>query len=180
MDARLGSGGREPGKLNCGFRGELPSSRAVKPSSITIRQATLGDLEPLASLLDAYRQCYGQAADRDLARSFLRARFERDDSVIFVAVDAAAGLVGFVQLHPSFTSIAAARTFILNDLFVAPEARRQGIGARLVEAAADHARAAGAIRLTLTTALDNQPAQALYLSQAWERDTEHCLLNLAL
>jgi ribosomal protein S18 acetylase RimI-like enzyme len=152
----------------------------VSPDPIDIRQATIADLEPLARLFNGYRRFYGQDEDLDLSRSFLRARFEHQQSVVFMATDPKAGAVGFVQLYPAFSSVAAARIFILSDLFVGAEARRCGIGARLVEAAAAYARAVGAIRLSLTTALDNQPAQALYLAQAWERDTEHCLLTLDL
>ena len=44
----------------------------------------------------------------------------------FVAVADGTG-VGFVQLYPTFTSIGAKRAWVLNDLFVVPEARRRGV-----------------------------------------------------
>jgi GNAT superfamily N-acetyltransferase len=43
-------------------------------------------------------------------------------------------LEAVAQLYPSFSSGAMARIFILNDLFVAPEARRRGAGSALLEA----------------------------------------------
>jgi ribosomal protein S18 acetylase RimI-like enzyme len=52
--------------------------------------------------------------------------------------------------------------FILNDLFVVPGARRSGVARRLLEAAVRYGRGAGAIRLSLATALTNTAAQALY------------------
>lgn len=47
-------------------------------------------------------------------------------------------------------------------LAVRPAGRRQGLGARLVRAATDRARAAGATRMFLEVAEDNAPARALY------------------
>jgi GNAT superfamily N-acetyltransferase len=48
--------------------------------------------------------------------------------------------LGFVQLFPSFSSVRAAAIFVLNDLFVLPSARRIGVGAQLLRAAAEKAR----------------------------------------
>jgi ribosomal protein S18 acetylase RimI-like enzyme len=61
--------------------------------------------------------------------------------------------------------------WILNDLFVLEEARRRGIGEQLITAATDHARQTGAIRLELSTAIDNLKAQALYHRLGWKRET---------
>ena len=47
-------------------------------------------------------------------------------------------------------------------LAVRPEARRQGVGARLVQAAAGRAAGQGAARLFLEVAEDNAAARALY------------------
>jgi GNAT superfamily N-acetyltransferase len=87
---------------------------------------------------------------------------------------------GFVQLFPSFSSVRAAPIYILNDLFVLPSARRAGIGARLLNAAAEHARASGAVRLKLSTAISNTPAQRLYEALGWKRDEEFYEYGLSL
>ena len=68
-------------------------------SAVTVRQAVLADLE-LAPLFDGYRQFYGRAADVAAAESFLRARFEHGESIVFLAHDDAAP-VGFTQLYPA-------------------------------------------------------------------------------
>ena len=72
------------------------------------------------------------------------------------------------------------RTYLLNDLFVAESARRQGVAAALLKAAAELARTWGAASLSLSTALDNAPAQALYESLGWQRDRQFCEYNLTL
>ena len=137
--------------------------------TITLRQATLADLDALVPLFDGYRVFYRQASDPDAARRFLQARFENGQSVLFIALvgDAPAG---FTQLYPSFSSVSMARIFILNDLFVAAAHRQLGLGTRLLAASADYARAVGAIRLTLTTELSNTTAQAVYEAAGWRRD----------
>ena len=99
--------------------------------------------------------------------------------MIFLAeIDGAA--IGFVQLYPSFSSIGTSRTFILNDLFVAPNRRRTGAGRALVEAAIAHARQAEAAGLFLVTGVENTTAQALYEAMGWTRETRFVEYGLSL
>lgn len=147
---------------------------------ITIRQAVLDDLPVVAPLFDAYRQFYGKPADLELAQRFLRARMENRESTVLLALDADGQGAGFVQLYPSFSSVSAQRTWILNDLFVAPAARRTAVGRRLLDAAAQFGREHGAIRLTLSTAHSNEGAQVLYASHGWVRDEQFYVYSLTL
>jgi|GEM_PF-700312 len=123
------------------------------------RRATLDDLERLVRLFDAYRQFYGQSSDLIVARRFLSDRLVRNDSVALIAEDGAGRAVGFVQLYPSFSSILAAPMYVLSDLFVIPDARRRGVGTLLLKSAVETARANGAVRVELATAITNAPAQ---------------------
>lgn len=148
--------------------------------TITVRLATIEDLGQLAPLFDAYRRFYGQPGDLALASAFLAERFRLRESVVLVAEAAPGGLVGFTQLYPAFSSVRAGRLFILNDLFVAPEVRRQGIARMLLVQAEAVAREQGAIGLTLSTAKTNEQAQALYASLGWVRDTEFLEYALTL
>jgi ribosomal protein S18 acetylase RimI-like enzyme len=106
---------------------------------VTIRRADVEDLDLVAPLFDTYRRFYGMTGDPEAARRFLRERIERNESVVFVASENG-NAVGFTQLYPSFSSGAMARIFILNDLFVAPEARRFGVGSALLRKAAEFGR----------------------------------------
>ena len=127
-------------------------------------------VELVAPLFDGYRQFYGQSPNLDGARRFLIERLGRGESVIFAEVEDGRAL-GFTQLYPSFSSVSLKPVWILNDLFVAEDARRRGVGARLLRAARDHALRTGAARLVLSTAVTNTPAQALYEWDGWKRDT---------
>jgi ribosomal protein S18 acetylase RimI-like enzyme len=148
-------------------------------SAIHVRQAVLADLDAVADLFDHYRQFYGQHSDLAAARAFLKARFEHGESTIFLAESEGQAL-GFTQLYPSFSSVSMARVFVLNDLFVATTARRHGVGQALLNVAAVHARQLGAVRLSLTTAVDNVTAQSLYESTEWLRDEKFYTYHLAL
>ena len=137
-----------------------------------MRLPMLSDEDQLVGLFDAYRQFYGQPADLEVARRFLRERAERAESVLLVADAGGAELAGFVQLYPSYSSVGAMRIYILNDLFVSPAHRRRGVARTLLAEAAAFGQAVGAARLELTTAHTNVLAQKLYESMGWRRETE--------
>ena len=147
--------------------------------SVTVRQATVQDLHLIVLLFDAYRQFYRVASDPEGARRFLLERFEHSDSIIFVAFDHAVA-IGFAQLYPSFSSLAMARIFVLNDLFVSPDARGRGAGTALLTAAAEYGRAVGAMRLVLSTETTNATAQSVYEKSGWVRDDQFCVYRLQL
>ncbi|GGD43216.1 GNAT family N-acetyltransferase [Pseudoxanthomonas indica] len=132
-----------------------------------LRRATVTDVDAIAPLFDRYRQFYEQAPDPAKAHDFIQARLSAEESVIFIAENQGQ-VLGFTQLFPSFSSVGAARAWILNDLYVLPEARRQGVARALLGAAADFGRATGAARLELETDHDNRSAQALYRHLGWE------------
>ena len=134
----------------------------------TIRRATVADLDALAPLFDAYRSFYGQPGDLPRARRFLDERIQRGESVVLLAWLGAVAC-GFTQLYPSFSSVRAAKVWVLNDLYVDASARRAGVAQSLLAGAAEFARAEGAIRLVLETMPDNHAAQALYEAQGWRR-----------
>jgi ribosomal protein S18 acetylase RimI-like enzyme len=148
--------------------------------SDTVRRATLADLERLAPLFDAYRQFYAQPSDLALARGFLEERLSKSQSVVLIAESADDEALGFVQLYPSFSSTRAAPIFVLNDLYVAPHARKRGIGTRLLRFAAQTGRELGAVGLVLSTAVSNLTAQRLYESLGWQRETEFYEYRLSL
>lgn len=147
---------------------------------ITVRRAQLADVATVAPLFDAYRQFYGKPSDPELAARFLTERIANGESVVYVAETRDGQAVGFTQLYPSFSSVSAGRIYIVNDLFVAPAARRANVGRALLHAAGEFARGKGALRLSLSTARSNEQAQALYESEGWARDEQYYHYSLAL
>lgn len=142
---------------------------------IRIRRAGPGDLDAIAPLFDAYRVFYRQPSDLPRAHAFMRDRLERGDSAVFIALagpDPSPTPAGFTQLYPSFTSVGAARTWILNDLFVEPTFRKRSVADRLMDEAERFAAADGARSISLLTAQDNAAARHLYERRRWALDEQ--------
>jgi len=169
-EAHRAVGFEESGRL-VHFRKRLERSsvEAADHPLVTLR-LTAEQVELVAPLFDAYRQFYGQPPDPDGARRFLAERLSRGESVVYAVIEGGRAL-GFTQLYPSFSSASMRPIWFLNDLFVAEDARRLGVGGRLLRAARDHALKTGAARLALSTAVTNTTAQALYERDGWRRDT---------
>jgi ribosomal protein S18 acetylase RimI-like enzyme len=87
-----------------------------------------------------------------------------------------------VQLYPLFSSTAARprRLWLLNDLYVAPEARGSGVARSLMQRARQLAEETDAVGLELATAHTNVAAQRLYESLGWRRDEKFPRYELAL
>lgn len=139
--------------------------------TLQAQRADASYLDQIARLFDAYRAFYGQPSNLQQSRDFIAERIARDESAIFLALDASGDALGFVQLYPTFSSIDAHRTWLLNDLFTTPAARGRGVGTLLMNAARAFALSTGAKGLVLETATDNHGAQRLYESLGYVRDT---------
>lgn len=140
-------------------------------SVINVRLANEGDLDQVGDLFNLYRVFYGKDHDVGLARSFVSERFQNNQSVIFVAEDTDRGLIGFVQLYPSFSSVSACATWILNDLYVLESHRQQGAASQLIKRCIDFCKEQKAGSLSLETAMDNKTAQSLYEKIGFEKNT---------
>lgn len=136
-----------------------------------IRTATLEDLDALGPLFDSYRVFYKRQSDLAAAKQFLRERFRKDDSVIFLAISDDGNGIGFTQLYPSFSSVSMQPIYVLNDLFVHRSARGKGIGEALMKHAMEFARGKNCRGLTLETGIDN-PAQHLYERLGFKKDSD--------
>lgn len=163
-----------------------PQPPHLEPAAeLEIVRADLSDLDAVAPLFDQYRVFYRQAPDPAGARAFIEERLTWRDSMIFLA-RLQPGLrtngdgAGFVQLYPSFSSVSMRRIWILNDLFVAPAARRLGVARMLLDRARDFAAEDGAKRIELTTEKTNTVAQALYRAVGYEQDDVFIRLALTL
>lgn len=147
---------------------------------MSIAIATPADLDALLPLFRAYLQFYERSHEQDTVRRFLAQRLSLGDSVLLVARDEQGKAQGFIQLYAFFASLQLAPAWLLSDLFVVPEARRQGVAEALMQAARAHAVASGACGLQLETARDNFAGQALYEKLGYVRDEVFYTYWLAL
>jgi len=131
---------------------------------VEIDSATESDLPELLPLLRGYCDFYGASPSDDGLTAMARALIAgRDaDGMLLVARDGDGVAIGFATVGWKWSSLRAARIAVMEDLFLAPEARGQGAGDALIRACADRAREHGAPVLSWITALDNHRAQAVY------------------
>jgi ribosomal protein S18 acetylase RimI-like enzyme len=125
----------------------------------------------IAKLFDLYRQFYECEPDIELAKLYISERIQNEESAIFLADDNGK-IKGFVQMYPSFCSVDAIKIYILYDLYVVPNSRNSGVGALLMNRAAEHAKEQGASRIDLMTAFGNKPGQHLYEKLGYRRVLE--------
>jgi len=111
--------------------------------TISVKRATLENLNVISELFNSYRVFYKQDSNLDLAVNFISERMK-------------------------------------NNLYVSKDARRLGVGKKLMEAARVFAVENNSKGISLETASDNVNAQALYESLGYERDADvyNYFLNL--
>jgi ribosomal protein S18 acetylase RimI-like enzyme len=140
--------------------------------NIRILRSDPGHLDLLYPLFSQYRTFYQQDTDEKSEREYLSDRMKNGEAVVFLAMRGQDQACGFVLLYPTFDSVVMGRIWVLHDLFVAPEERRQGTGRLLMEAAQEFCRGTGAVRVDLATAVTNTVAKPLYESMGYELDEE--------
>ena len=128
----------------------------------------------LAAVFDDYRVFCG--FERNLAETteFLTKLIRNEESVIFVAMDSESdSVMGFVNLYPSYSSLALQRLWILNDLGVSGAYRGKGVSKALIHKAQEFAKGTNAVRIELKTQVSNTTARNLYKSLGFNIDTDN-------
>lgn len=133
-----------------------------------IIKATEKHIPLIVPLFNDYRLFYKQTSDKEKAKKFLKERLLYNESVIFLAIDNE-NTVGFTQLYTTFSSVSMEMFYILNDLYVMPPYRGNGVGKALLNKAKELCEQKKFKGVALETANDN-PAQYLYKKLGWKKD----------
>jgi len=163
-------------------KGTMPAVKAAhtKPPC-SIRPAVVADAPLLAMLFDDYRVFYGAASEPAQAEAFVRGLLGHRSTRFFLAAEPETReLLGFVHLLPSVSTIAMRPMWYVEDLYVIPRARRNGIATALMRHAEEFARDSSAERLTLATAHHNKRAQSLYKRLGYAREEHFWYYHLLL
>lgn len=127
-----------------------------------VRPATAGELDDLLELVAAYQRFYGAEPDAGRNRAFFARFVAPSDAGLLLGAFSGPEVLGHACLYWTFSSVSAVEVVLLNDLFVRPEHRGEGVGEALIAATAAVARDRGAARVRWYTAPDNARAQRLY------------------
>jgi len=126
--------------------------------------------EELLPLIGAYQRFYAiEDVDEERNRAFFRRFLAPSEDGLLLGARSEGRLVGYACLYWHFSSLEACECVLMNDLFVDEQARGQGVGRALIEAAAAVARERDVPFVEWSTAPDNETAQRLYDSTGAER-----------
>ena len=132
-------------------------------TDVTIHIASEADLDALVRLAVAFRDHVGERTPS--AEEFcasLAVLLHDASAEFFLARPSAGAAVGYVQCRYRYSAWMLALEAELEDVFVVREARRRGVGQRLVAFAMVRATAKGCRSLGLSTNERNTEAMSLY------------------
>ncbi|MCG3268995.1 GNAT family N-acetyltransferase [Yoonia sp. I 8.24] len=135
---------------------------------ITITNVTPTDLPPLQDMICALCAHHGDTCVRGVAD--IHAQFIDGPLMGLIARENDMP-VGFATLVTHWRPMNTGDSIDILHLFVVEGWCGQGIGRRLIAAAQSHARATGAIRLTIGTSPNNTSAAQAYRAMGWDEIT---------
>ena len=133
-------------------------------SALSVNPVEEADLPELLPLMRGYCEFYEVEPSDEALVAMSRALLadpERE-GIQLIARDGEGAAIGFATIFWSWQTLSASRLAVMNDLFVASEARGSGAAEALIEACRERAREHGATSLDWQTAKDNLSAQAVY------------------
>ncbi|GFZ89585.1 N-acetyltransferase [Elstera cyanobacteriorum] len=131
--------------------------------SITIRPVAAGDRAAWEALFTAYGRFYDSSYTPALLEANWRRLHDPAAPIFGLVAEAADGaLVGLLHYVPHPHTNSARLVGYLEDLFVAPDARGQRVGEKLIDALVDIGKTAGWYRIYWHTHADNTTARKLY------------------
>ncbi len=139
---------------------------------LTIKKAQLSDIQAVSNLYEMYLSFYQVDTSNKDPEAFLRTRLENNESVIYYVVNENNEYVGFAQLYPLFCSLEMNKTWLLYDLYVHAEHRKNGVAQLLLDQTDLLAKETNASFVMLSTGIDNLKAQKLYEKNNYIRDNE--------
>jgi ribosomal protein S18 acetylase RimI-like enzyme len=144
-------------------RGEAP---IAKRQAGGFRCAAVGedDLAELLPMMRAYCDFYEVAPGDDRLEALARALIAdpEHEGIQLIARGDEGEPLGFATLYWTWQTLTASRAGVMNDLFVDPGARGQGVGRALIEECRRRAGEHGAPELVWETTPDNETSQRLY------------------
>jgi len=134
---------------------------SVESPELEVTEASAADIPELLPLMRGYCDFYGTDPPDSGIEAMARALIGGEGAV-FKARRPGEPITGFATSAIKWSMLRGARVGILDDLFVDPAARGQGIADRLIDACAQWALSRDAVALEWQTALDNDRAKSVY------------------
>jgi ribosomal protein S18 acetylase RimI-like enzyme len=136
----------------------------VAETPFTIDRVTEPDLEELLALVRAYCEFYEVAPSDHALRALMHGLLASQgrEGLQLLARGPVGEPAGFATLLFTWSTTIGARAAVMNDLYVTPRARGQGLAEALIERCKAESERHGAAELSWVTHPDNRRAQAVY------------------
>lgn len=137
--------------------------------SVTIRLATLSDLERIIPLCIDYCAADSREVNEPMIRSGLAGLLDSDENgFILIACDEHNSPIGYAAVSTGWSLEVGGADYILDEIFI--QQRGEGIGRQLIAAAEDRCAELGVRRIFLETEGPNVRARSLYARLGFVED----------
>jgi GNAT superfamily N-acetyltransferase len=135
----------------------------MKAHDVTVSAPRKGDKEAWRALYDGYAAFYKRPMNDEIADTVWRWLHDPDHVVkAFLARTETGRIVGLAHYRPMPRPLAGTECGFLDDLFVAPDMRGNGVAGALFDALAGEAKKRGWSQIRWLTCDDNYRARSLY------------------
>ena len=130
--------------------------------SVSVRNAVAGDSERVAAMVAELAASEGKPAGAFSAAHFRRDGFGPAARFGCLVAERDGTVVGYASYYPAYDMATPSHGLHLLDLFVAPDARRSGVGTALMRAVGERCRRRGGQWLSLHVLPRNAGARVFY------------------
>ena len=145
-------------------------------------RATTNDFDTVAVLVDEYHRHEGITVGTGVRDAALRLLLGRNSAAgqLYLVKDTVGSSVGYVALCFGFSIECGGRDAFIDELYLKPNARGQGIGTAVLKEVKGIAKNAGVVTLHLEVAHNNLRAKRLYAAAGFESREQFHLMSLSL
>lgn len=134
----------------------------MSSTAVTIRPATRQDLEPVLQMMEEFYAIDHYAFNQPCSRKNLEIFIENSRFGKLWVIESHGQLIGYVALTLGFSFEYGGLTAFLDELYLVPAYRKQGLGKRMVAWVLENAREMGIHSVHLEVERHNEAARQLY------------------
>lgn len=137
-------------------------------------------IDKCVNVVEEYREFCGFKPSPEETTGFFKNILTENEATTFIAISEEDEVMGFVNLYPSYSTLALSKIWILNDLGVSRDFKRIGVAQTLIRESIKFAKNTGAIRIELKTDKTNLNAQRLYSEIGFKIDQDNIYYRVPL